>query len=148
MQHPWRNGYKDLTTAVIGDFIGSHGPFDSRHWRKTIAWQCFFGQFLQLTAPSSDGPSMTDVKISHPSSPVIRHKNYAALSTGLNTLCSEKNTDSRFLLYFGGKRFNLYEIFRVRFWGELKVENSLLLLTRKRFINFFLLPWNPLFTNM
>ena len=49
------------------------------------------------------------------------------------TLCSV-NTHSRFLLYLGGKCFELYKIFRVCLWEnstKVKVKYSLLLLTCK-----------------
>ena len=36
---------------------GSHGPFDGRRSRKSIARNAFSDNFSQLTAPGSDGPS-------------------------------------------------------------------------------------------
>ena len=51
----------------------------------------------------------------------------------------KRNTHSHFLLYLGGKCFDLYKIFRVSLWVithwiEVKIRYSLLLLTRKHFI--------------
>jgi len=41
--------------------LGSHGPFDGRRSRKSIARNAFSDNFSQLTAPGSDGPSVSAV---------------------------------------------------------------------------------------
>ena len=70
---------------------------------------------------------------------------------GVFVWCSDKrNTHSLFLLYLGGKCFDLYEIFRVCLWVimhsiEVKIKYSLVLRTRKHFIKSLSLSWNPLF---
>ena len=51
-----------------------------------------------------------------------------------NTLCSDKNTHSRFLLYLPGKCLDLHKIFRVflrgiRFSTDIKIRYSLLPIT-------------------
>jgi len=68
----------------------------------------------------------------------IQHQNWSrsfyktALYT--NTLCSEKNTHSCFLLYLRGICLDLYKIFRVCLWGikystNIKIKYSLLPMT-------------------
>ena len=52
---------------------------------------------------------------------------------------SDKNTHLHFLLYLGGKCFDLYKIFRLCLWGvrqfiKVKIKYSLLPLTPKHFI--------------
>jgi len=52
-------------------------------------------------------------------------------SPAVHTLCSEKNTHSRFLLYLSGKCFDLHKIFRVCLRGvmysaDIKIKYSLL----------------------
>ena len=112
------------------DWFDSMSFGDALPGIEPAAHTCSTYHYTHTCTPTDSANVMNDVLVS---AELCRQ-----MTTVKTTLCSEKNTHSRFLLYLRGKCFHLYKIFRVCL-QELGIPSksviySLLLLTRKHFI--------------